>query len=247
MPRQRCVGFFLRCVIALCTIACGARGDSADDRGAGSASKGTGAEKAAAVVEIHPRVVVLGDSLTAGLGLPLKEAYPTRLQERLKDEGIEYTIVNAGVSGDTSAGGLSRLDWALDGDVRVLIVALGGNDGLRGLPPAELARNLSTIIERAQARGITVILTGMEAPPNYGFQYVAEFHRVYPALAKKYGVALVPFLLEGVGGVADLNQPDGIHPTAEGAEIVAKNVWNVLKPVLEAESRRVGRGRVPGP
>jgi acyl-CoA thioesterase-1 len=192
-------------------------------------------------------VVVLGDSLTAGLGLSLKDAYPTRLQERINDDNLQYTIVNAGVSGDTSAGGLSRLDWALDGDVRVLILALGGNDGLRGLPPAELARNLSTIIERAQARGISVVLAGMEAPPNYGFHYVAEFHRVYPTLAKKYGLALVPFLLKGVGGVADLNQPDGIHPTAEGAEIVATNVWNVLKPVLEAESRRVGRGRVPGP
>ena len=136
-----------------------------------------------------PRVVVLGDSLTAGLGLSMKDAYPTVLQDLIKDAGLSYTIVNAGVSGDTSAGGVRRLDWALDGDVRVLIVALGGNDGLRGLPAAELTRNLSTIIERAQARQISVVLAGMEAPPNHGFDYTAAFHNVYPALAKKYGVA----------------------------------------------------------
>jgi acyl-CoA thioesterase-1 len=127
-----------------------------------------------------------------------------------------------------------------------LIVALGGNDGLRGLPPAALSRNLSTIIERAQARDVTIILAGMEAPPNNGFQYIAEFHKVYPELAKKYKVALVPFLLEGVAGIGTLNQPDGIHPTAEGAEIIAENIWKVLKPALEADSRRVVRGRAPG-
>jgi len=189
------------------------------------------------------RVVVLGDSLTAGLGLPPKQAYPTLLQERINDEGFKYSIVNAGVSGDTSAGGLARLDWALDGDVRVLIVALGGNDGLRGLPTRELTQSLSRIFERAEARRRRVILAGMEAPPNYGFDYAASFHRVYPALAKKYRTGLVPFLLEGVGGSAALNQPDGIHPTADGARIVANNVWTVLKPLLEAESQQIARGR----
>ena len=154
---------------------------------------------------------MLGDSLTAGLGLSMKDAYPTRAAGSIKDAGLDYTIVNAGVSGDTSAGGLSRLDWALDGDVRVLIVALGGNDGLRGLPAAELTRNLSTIIERAQARQISVVLAGMEAPPNHGFDYTAGFHKVYPALAKKYGVALVPFLLQGVGGI-DRAEPARWHP-----------------------------------
>jgi acyl-CoA thioesterase-1 len=147
------------------------------------------------------------------------------------------------VSGDTSAGGLSRLDWALDGDVRVLVVALGGNDALRGLPTAELTRNLSTIIERAQGRGITVVLAGMEAPPNYGFDYTAGFHKVYPTLARKYHLALVPFLLEGVGGITALNQPDGIHPTAQGARMVADNVWTVLKPALESDSRRQDQRR----
>jgi acyl-CoA thioesterase-1 len=180
-----------------------------------------------------PRIVILGDSLTAGLGLPVGQSYPALLQQRLKDEGSSYQIVNAGVSGDTSAGGLSRLDWALDGDVRVMIVALGGNDGLRGLPAAQLKDNLAAIITRAQARDITVILAGMEAPPNYGREYIVAFHQVYPALAKEYHVALVPFLLDGVAGRDALNQPDGIHPSAAGARIVADNVWKVLKPVVK--------------
>jgi len=181
-----------------------------------------------------PRIVILGDSLTAGLGLPVGQSYPALLQQRLKDEGSSYQIVNAGVSGDTSAGGLSRLDWALDGDVRVMIVALGGNDGLRGLPAEQLKDNLAAIITRAQARDITVILAGMEAPPNYGRDYIVAFHQVYPALAKAYHVALVPFLLDGVAGRDALNQPDGIHPSAAGARIVADNVWKVLKPVVKS-------------
>jgi acyl-CoA thioesterase-1 len=183
----------------------------------------------------RPRIVVLGDSITAGLGLAPAEAYPHLLQQRLNEEGLAYDVVNAGVSGDTSAGGLSRLEWALDGDVELLIVALGGNDALRGLPVAELKRNLSAIISRAQAQGITVVLAGMEAPPNYGREYAAAFHRVYPALAREYGVALVPFLLQGVAGIPRLNQPDGIHPTAAGARIVADNIWDVLKPIVEPQ------------
>jgi acyl-CoA thioesterase I len=179
-----------------------------------------------------PRIVILGDSLTAGLGLPVTQSYPALLQQRLKDEGSDYQIVNAGVSGDTSAGGLSRLDWALDGDVRVMVVALGGNDGLRGLPPEQLQANLAAIIKRAQARGISVILAGMEAPPNYGREYIVAFHQVYQALAKEYHVALVPFLLDGVAGKDALNQSDGIHPSAAGAQVVADNVWKVLKPVV---------------
>jgi acyl-CoA thioesterase-1 len=183
-------------------------------------------------VAARPKIVVLGDSLTAGLGIPKEEAYPAILEQRLKDRGLDFDVVNAGVSGDTSAGGLSRLDWALDGDVRVLIVALGGNDGLRGLPPEELKQNLAHIIERAQARGITVILAGMEAPPNFGRDYTKQFHDVYPELARRYHVPLVPFLLYNVAGIEQLNQRDGIHPTAAGARIVADNVWRVLEPVV---------------
>jgi acyl-CoA thioesterase-1 len=180
-----------------------------------------------------PRIVFLGDSLTAGLGLPVDEAYPALLQRRLTLQGMHYEVVNAGVSGDTSAGGLSRLDWSLDGNVKILVVALGGNDGLRGLAPAELSRNLSEIIERAQARHIQVVLAGMEAPPNFGREYAREFHEVFPALAKKYHVPLVPFLLDGVAGVDDLNQRDHLHPNFRGAQIVADNVWAVLGPAVQ--------------
>jgi acyl-CoA thioesterase-1 len=186
----------------------------------------------------RPRIVVLGDSLTAGLGLRGDESYPMLLQQDLEQAGLGYDVINAGVSGDTSAGGLSRLDWALNGDVRVLVVALGGNDALRGLPPDELQHNLAQIIERAQARGITVVLAGMEAPTNYGRDYIVAFHRIYPALARRYHVAFVPFLLQGVAGDARLNQRDGIHPTTEGARIVAENVWAVLRPIVEERTPR---------
>ena len=145
--------------------------------------------------------------------------------------------MNAGVSGDTSAGGLSRLDLALEGDVRVLVVALGGNDALRGLAPDQLQKNLAQIIDRAQARKIAVVLAGMESPPNWGRDYNVSFHRVYTTLAEAYHVAFVPFLLQGVAGSDTLNQADGIHPTAEGARIVADNVWAVLKPLLEHQRR----------
>jgi acyl-CoA thioesterase-1 len=185
-----------------------------------------------ASVDARPRIVFLGDSLTAGLGLSPDQAYPALLQKRLDAEGLKFQVVNAGVSGDTSFDGLSRLDWALDGDVRVLVVALGGNDGLRGLPADQLRNNLSAIIDRAKARGVRVILAGMEAPPNFGESYDVAFHKVYPELATKYDVPLVPFLLQGVAGIEGLNQRDGIHPTAEGARTVADNVWNVLRPTL---------------
>jgi acyl-CoA thioesterase I len=188
-----------------------------------------------------PRIVVLGDSLTAGLGLPADQAYPSLLQQRLDANGFNYEVVNAGVSGDTSAGGLSRLDWALDGDVRVLIVALGGNDALRALPADELKENLSRIIERAQARHIAVMLAGMEAPPNFGRDYLVSFHQVYPALARQYHVAFLPFILDGVAGNTALNQRDGIHPTAQGARIIADNVWTALKPMVEEQQRQPTR------
>lgn len=191
------------------------------------------AEKPASV-DVRPKIVVLGDSLTAGLGLPVAQAYPSLLQERLNSNGLNFEVVNAGVSGDTSAGGLARMDWALQGNVKILIVALGGNDALRGLDPDALKSNLSQIIERAQARHIRVILAGMEAPPNYGRDYAVSFHKVFPALERKYHVDFVPFLLENVAGLEGLNQRDGIHPTAAGARIVADTVWSVLKPVAEA-------------
>ena len=146
-------------------------------------------------------------------------------------------MVNAGVSGDTSAGGLSRLAWSLEGDVRILIVALGGNDGLRGLPPDEMKRNLGEIIRRARERNVAVMLAGMESLTNMGPDYRRRFHDVFPALAREYRVAFLPFLLEGVAGQPKLNQNDGIHPTAEGARIIADHVWRVLEPMVQAASR----------
>ena len=248
--RPRVVLWALACTLVAATLwaGCGGRGGAPEERRASSAaSKGQAAAPLPPVAGASgPRIVILGDSLTAGLGLPMARAYPSLLQRRIDDAGLGYTVVNAGVSGDTSAGGLSRLDWALDGDVRILVVALGGNDGLRGLPVAELSRNLSQIIERAQARGVTVILAGMEAPPNYGVDYTLAFHKAYPALAKKYDLTLIPFLLERVAGMTDLNQADGIHPTADGAQIVADTVWSALKPAIERDAQRAGSRKAPG-
>lgn len=183
----------------------------------------------------QPRIVVLGDSLTAGLGLETGQAYPALLQAKIDAAGLPYDVVNAGISGDTSAGGVRRMGWALEGDVRILVLALGANDGLRGVPIEELRGNLSEMIEVAQARGVRVILAGMEAPPNYGIDFTTAFHRVYPELAEAFDVPLVPFLLAGVAGDPALNQADGIHPTAEGAAIVADNVWAVLAPIAAEE------------
>ena len=181
----------------------------------------------------RPKIVVLGDSLTAGLGLLETQSYPHLLQEKIDRDGFGYEVVNAGVSGDTTAGGLRRLDWSLQEDARVLVVALGGNDGLRGLPVAEVKQNLAKIIETARAKNIAVVLAGMEAPPNYGPEYAASFRQVYRDLALQYHVLFVPFLLDKVAGQAALNQADGIHPNPEGAAIVADTVWNVLKPLLD--------------
>ena len=141
--------------------------------------------------------------------------------------------MNAGVSGDTSAGGLNRLEWSLEGDVKILVIELGANDGLRGLPVANMKRNLTEIIMRAQARGIAVVLTGMEAPPNFGAAYTAEFRQVYRDLAREHRVTFVPFYLEGVAGLPHLNLADGMHPNAEGARIVEQTIWAALKPLLE--------------
>ena len=180
----------------------------------------------------RPRIVFLGDSLTAGLGLPSDQSYPSLIGRKLKAQGYDYEIVNAGVSGDTSAGGLRRLDWSLEGDVRVLVLALGANDGLRGLPTAELKKNLKTMLDHAKARNLPVVLAGMEAPPNNGPEYTRAFRQVYTDLAQEYRVRFVPFLLLGVAGDATLNQSDGIHPNARGAEIVADRVWAELAPLL---------------
>ena len=185
--------------------------------------------------ELHdkrPRIVVLGDSLTAGLGLQAEEAYPALLQQWLEAAGYALDVVNAGVSGDTTAGGLRRLAGVIDGDVRLLIVALGGNDGLRGLPVDQMKQNVTEIIERATDRGIRVLLAGMEAPPNFGITYTAEFRQAFLDIEAEHDLVLVPFLLEGVAGVPELNQSDHIHPNAEGAKRIAAHLWTALVSML---------------
>jgi len=175
---------------------------------------------------------VLGDSLTAGLGVASEEAYPALLEARLRREGFDYRVVNAGVSGDTSAGGLRRVDWALKTRPEIVVVALGANDGLRGQSVAALRDNLTRIIERARAAGARVLLAGMRVPPNYGADYARAFAGVYPAVARTTGAALAPFLLDGVAGDARLNQADGIHPTAEGQRVIAERLWPYLRALL---------------
>ena len=181
----------------------------------------------------RPRIVFLGDSLTAGYGLAKEESVPSLIQARLHANGYRYEVINAGVSGDTSAGGLSRLDWSLEGDVRILVIELGGNDGLRGLPVAGLKRNLTEIITRAQSRGLRVVLTGMEAPPNFGAAYTNEFRQVYRDLADAHDVAFMAFYLDGVAGIPSLNIADGMHPNADGSQVIAGAMWRTLEPLLE--------------
>ena len=184
----------------------------------------------------RPRIVAFGDSLTAGLGLLEQEAYPAHLQRRIDEVGYKFEVVNAGLSGDTSAGGLRRLDWALEGDVRVLIIAFGGNDGLRGLPVSQMKDNLSEIIDKARERNAVVILAGMEAPPNFGQEYATAFRQAFRDVALSRRVLFMPFLLKDVAGKSELNQGDGIHPNQQGAQIIADNVWTLLEPLLDQMS-----------
>jgi len=220
--------------LPLMVAACGSAGDVESEATARTSTSATTQPEGGTPL---PRIVFLGDSLTAGLGLPKEQAVPALIQERLDAEGYAYEAVNAGVSGDTAAGGLSRLEWSLEGDVAMLVVELGANDGLRGLPVSQLKENLSEIISRAQLRGVTVILTGMEAPPNYGAAYTSEFRQVFRDLADQHNVAFVPFFLEGVAGIPSLNNADGMHPNSAGAQIVAETVWRVLEPAIETQDQ----------
>jgi len=180
-------------------------------------------------------ILFLGDSITAGYGLEPSQAYPALSQEKIDAKKWPFRAVNAGQSGDTSAGGLNRMDWLLRSRVDVLVLELGGNDGLRGLPPETTRQNLQGIIERARNKypQVKIILAGMKVPPNMGAEYAKKFSNIYTDLAKMHNALLIPFVLENVGGIRELNLPDGIHPTAKGHEIVAANVWKVLEPVLQ--------------
>jgi acyl-CoA thioesterase-1 len=187
----------------------------------------------AAAREDAPRIVALGDSLTSGRGIGKADAYPAVLQERLQDAGYDYRVVNAGVSGDTTGRALRRYRDALAGDVKVLIVALGANDGLRGVPVEQLESNLSVIIEEAQRRGIAVVLVGMDALPVHGWAYSVAFHRAYEELAARYRISLVPFVLLNVMTDASLMQSDRAHPNQAGARAIADLIWPHLQPLLK--------------
>ncbi|HUA53194.1 MAG TPA: arylesterase [Candidatus Sulfotelmatobacter sp.] len=181
----------------------------------------------------HPvKLLALGDSLTAGYGLPSDESFTTQLQSRLEAEGFEVTVVNGGVSGDTSAGGLARLDWLLADKPDFVLVELGGNDGLRGLDPQVTYRNLDAVLSRLHERGIPALLTGMVAPPNLGREYDAAFAAVFPRLAKEHGVPFYPFFLDGVAADPTLNQADGIHPNARGVEVVVDRIMPYVKRLI---------------
>jgi acyl-CoA thioesterase-1 len=201
------------------------------------AMSGIALAQAPAVKATKPiKVVVLGDSLSAGLGLPASAAFPEKLQKALQVKGIEVDLVNAGVSGDTSSGGRDRLDWSVPEGTEAVIVELGANDALRGIDPNVTRVALTDILTRLKARGIAVMLCGMVAPPNYGSDYSARFNAIYPDLAKSFGVPLYPFFLQGVAADARLNQADGLHPTAEGVDVIVKNILPTVAAFLRAIS-----------
>jgi acyl-CoA thioesterase I len=221
----------------------------APPRAAAADSAGV-AEQGGAADTLHPTpytrsIVFLGTSLTAGLGLDPSQAYPAVIQRRLDSLRLPWRAVNAGVSGETSAGALRRIGWVLRDRPRILVVETGANDGLRGMDPDSTRANLESLIRRARGAdpGVTIVLAGMAVPTNLGPRYEAAFRRIFPEVAARERLALIPFLLEGVGGVDSLNQADGIHPTAAGQRIVARNVWKVLGPLVE---RQTGAGEGAG-
>ena len=194
-----------------------------------------------ALAQEDARILFFGDSITAGHGIEEQNAYPALIQQKIDSLGWNYEVVNGGLSGETSAGGLRRIDWMLRQPVDLFVLELGGNDGLRGIDPEVTKSNLQKIIDKVEKAypGAVIVLAGMQVPPNLGPDYTEKFKEVYPQLAEENDVELIPFLLEGVGGNDELNQPDGIHPTAEGHKVVAQNVWEVLKPLLREERASV--------
>lgn len=214
----------------LLASACGGA-SSAEKQFGGNANKPLVTPK---VTTNKPKIVAFGDSLTAGFGLAEKESYPYLLQQKLEKDGYNYEVINASVSGETSLGGLERIDWVLEQEnVEILILELGANDLLRGLPVAKMKQNLAQIIKKAQAKKINVLLCGMLAPPSVGAQYQRDYTDVFPDLATEYKVAFLPFILENVALNKDLNQPDGIHPNAKGEIIMTDNVYKALQPLLK--------------
>ena len=179
-------------------------------------------------------ILFFGDSITAGYGLDEEQAYPALIQQKIDSLGAEHNVVNAGLSGETTAGGARRVDWILQQEIDIFVLGLGGNDGLRGIDPSNTKENIETIITKVKAKNsdIEIVLAGMEAPPNLGEQYTQRFRQLFSDVAEQHKLTFIPFLLEDVAGIRELNQPDGIHPTAEGQQIIADNIWEYLKPML---------------
>lgn len=216
----------------LLVAACGGNQEKTATEENKSATKTDSAAATPATAEKN--IIFFGNSLTAGYGLEPTQAFPALVQEKIDSMNLPYQVVNAGLSGETTAGGKNRIDWILKQPVSIFVLELGGNDGLRGIPISETRQNLQTIIDRVKAKnaGAKIVLAGMQVPPNMGRQYATEFQQVFRELSEKNNTALIPFILEGVGGIQELNQPDGIHPTAEGHKILADNVWVVLRNML---------------
>lgn len=228
----KAVSLYGYCMIAVAlAAACSAQGEA---NGAVRDSTIAAPAEMVPTEDTRPVVLFVGTSLTAGFGLDPRQAYPVIVQTKIDSAGFDYQVVNAGVSGQTSAGARNSIDWLLRRPVAVLVIETGANDGLRGIDPAELRSNIDALVTRAQAQEPppVIMLAGMEAPPNLGQRYASQFRAVYGDVAREYGVHLIPFLLDGVAGVDSLNQADGIHPTAESQLILAHHVWEVLGPVL---------------
>lgn len=225
--RSMMKGFCIAVFGAALLVSCGNNASQSGGAGRDSTTPATPVVKT-------KTIIFFGNSLTAGYGLSPAQAFPALIQAKIDSLQLPYTVVNAGVSGETSSGGASRVDWILRQSPDVFVLELGANDGLRGIPVAQTRQSLQTIIDKVKAKNpaVQLVLAGMQLPPNMGQAYTGQFRALYGELAEKNGAALIPFLLEGVGGEARLNQEDGIHPTAEGHQIVAQNVWQVLGPLL---------------
>jgi acyl-CoA thioesterase I len=225
-------------MVGVIVLACGCGGE----RGARADTHATDSATAAATARNPGRVLFMGTSLTAGLGLEIEEAYPALIAERIDSLDLPYRVDNAGYSGETSAGALQRIDWLVREPVDVFVLETGANDGLRGLPVGDMRANIQAIIDRVRAASpnARIVLVGMEAPPNLGPRYTSEFRKVFPELAERNGATFIPFLLEGVAAVDSLNQGDGIHPNADGARMVAETVWRVVGPILREGAERGG-------
>jgi len=226
---------YFRAAVALAALSLASCQSNSDKPASADASAPTAAAPAAPAASGKKRILFFGNSLTAGMGLDPEEAFPALIGQKVDSAKLGYEVINAGLSGETTAGGRSRVGWVLRQPVDVFVLELGANDGLRGLPLADTRRNLQAILDTVKRKspGAKIVLAGMQVPPNMGASYASEFRSIFQEIATKNNATLIPFLLEGVAGHPDLNQKDGIHPTAEGDRIIARTVWKILLPLLQ--------------